>query len=619
MSKSLATAVVFAGLALGAAAQTPSLFTRDVQIPAAGPARVPLDLGTLRQMAPEAAGLRVLGPDGREIPFRLVLSLPESRRHPAPIVETRQEAGSRVLELDLEAEGADQALGHERLFLDALRSGPAPAVLLEGSPDRAVWQTLAEAEPVVVGDAGGVQRLSLSYPSTSDRYLRLRWPAGAGEISAAEVETLTGPTLTTSARGSSCGHPAEQAAERSWTACTLELPAAGQVLRRLTLDIAGPGQVGYRLYTPRNGGWSPLAEGVFRRSAERSTHFLAGGPERIAGTSLLLELYGSGDAAPRLTRYGIDLAVPTVVFEARQPGRHTLSYGGPPLPAALGGQLGRTRFAASWSIAAPSVKPGDLVRLELPDAVYGAAREDLGDLRVAVGGRQIPFFRWTPSVPARAAGVSMRPGETGTAGESQVVVSLPVAGLPLTEIHLTAPPLPLRRPVQLRYLAPDRFSEPETREPAVWETWECVPEAPLPCRERLPLSNRLSTREARAPRLLAVRFDDADNPPLPAVDATVWRRRDVLLFVWPESEDELPVRLLAGSRELEAPSYDFASLGEVLLGYPWRPAEVDLAGAAAAAEPPWWNRWVMPMALAVATACLLLLLRRILSEPDPET
>ncbi len=409
MSKSLATAlaaIALAGFAPSAEAQTPTHFTREAQISVAGPARVPLDLGALRQMAPEAAGLRVLGPDGREIPFQLVPSVPESRRRPVQIVETRRESGSWVLVLDAGAEPAP----HERLFLEALRSGPAPAVLLEGSPDRAVWQTLAETEPSVIGEAGGLQRLSLSYPSTPGRYLRLRWPEASGDsrnlqVSAAEVETLTGPTLTTSARGAVCGHPAG----KSWTACTLEFPASGQVLRRLTVEIAGPGFVGYRLYTPRNGGWSLLAEGVFRRSVERSTHFLAGGPEKIPGTSLLLELYGTGDAAPRLASYGIDLAVPTVVFEARQPGRHTLAYGGPPLPPAPGAPLGRSRFAADWTITALSARPGDLVRLELPDAVYGAAREDLGDLRVAVGDRQIPFFRWTPAVPARAASESMRP------------------------------------------------------------------------------------------------------------------------------------------------------------------------------------------------------------------
>jgi hypothetical protein len=33
---------------------------------------------------------------------------------------------------------------------------------------------------------------------------------------------------------------------------------------------------------------------------------------------------------------------------------------------------------------------------------------------------------------------------------------------------------------------------------------------------------------------VAVRFDDGDNPPLSGLGATLWRRRDVLLFVWPE-------------------------------------------------------------------------------------
>ena len=73
------------------------------------------------------------------------------------------------------------------------------------------------------------------------------------------------------------------------------------------------------------------------------------------------------------------------------------------------------------------------------------------------------------------------------------------------------------------------------------------------------------------------------------------------------------MRLLAGARDLEAPDYDFAALGPVLLARSWHPAELDLEGEAAK-DGAWWGRWVLPAALGVAAVFLLLLLRRILSE-----
>jgi len=85
----------------------------------------------------------------------------------------------------------------------------------------------------------------------------------------------------------------------------------------------------------------------------------------------------------------------------------------------------------------------------------------------------------------------------------------------------------------------------------------------------------------------------------------------VLLFVWPDTEE--PVRLLAGPETLQSPSYDLAALGESLLSRPWQPAELSLDGEAPQTEPR-WNRWVMPLTLAIAGACLVLLLRRILAE-----
>jgi hypothetical protein len=142
----------------------------------------------------------------------------------------------------------------------------------------------------------------------------------------------------------------------------------------------------------------------------------------------------------------------------------------------------------------------------------------------------------------------------------------------------------------------------------VRETWDCDPEPPLPCRAVLAL-------HGAGPDILAVRIHDGDDPPLAHLGAEVWRRSDVLLFVWPPIPEggEGKVRLLAGARDLAAPDYDFAVLGPVLLARPWQPAELDLEQESADGAP--WGRWVLPGALGVAAVFLLLLLRRILAQP----
>lgn len=594
-------------------------YSRNIEVPEAGWVRVPLDLATLRHMAPAGADLQVLAPGGEPVPFRLSASLPGSGRRPVQAQEPERDDDGWTLLLDAGAGPAP----HERLILDVDGDLASP-LRLEGSPDGSAWQILVEGIPETT--AGEPARLELSYPSTPDRFLRLTGPGEPAAISAAEVETVAGPTLALATRGAPC----DRTSSRPRIACSLDLPA-GQTVRRLTVELAGIGPVGYRLYEPREGRWQLLAEGVWETAGDPSRHVLAGGREPVSGSTLRLELQGPEGTVPELTGYGLDLAVPMVLFEAAEPGRYVLAYGGiggrgeaapqagaadpdhaawvvpgpeqeqapRPLPAAPGAPLDGVRFSSSWNVASEA-EPGELVRLELPAAVYGASREGLADLRLAVAGRQIPFFRWSPAEPALTAGeTGSRPGASDRPGESRVVVSLPAGNLPLTQIHLTAPGIPLRRSVTVRYVDPARRQDRD----AARSSWRCVPEPPLPCREGLSLPGP-------APRLLAVRFQDGDNPPLPALDVQVWRRRDVLLFVWPQLGDEGEVQLLAGAEGLEAPRYDLAALGPALAGHPWQPAEI----RSERTGPPWWSGWVLPLGLAAAGIWLLALLRRILSE-----
>jgi hypothetical protein len=112
--------------------------------------------------------------------------------------------------------------------------------------------------------------------------------------------------------------------------------------------------------------------------------------------------------------------------------------------------------------------------------------------------------------------------------------------------------------------------------------------------------------------VLSLRFYDGDNPPLAKVEADVWRRRDVLLFVWPNLGADTQVRLVAGPETLKAPSYDLGALGETLLSYPWQPAELSRGKETSIASEPWWNHWIRPVTLLIAAGFLLFLLRRIL-------
>lgn len=637
----LATVAAFLLLGQSGQALPGFAYTRDLNVPAAGWVRVPLDLTALRHMAPGGSDVRVLSPGGAVVPFRFGVALPASGRRPLVVRSPEAEDGGWVQALEVGPAGSAPA-PHERLILDLPADSPLPVLSLEGSPDGADWQPLASGVPAQLDGVEGLRRLALSYPSTPDRFLRLHWPPGSAppSITTAEVETVNGPTLALATRGARCDETAAGAV------CTLELPAS-QIVRRITVELEGAGPIGYRLYEPRDARWELFAEGVWQPGpvGERRRHVVSAGvgaPRPVAGSLLRLELYAP-DEAPKLLGYVLDLAVPTVIFQAAEPGRYTLAYGGtalsnaaagrpgggpgavtnwvepgpeqegppPPLPREPGAPLDRIRFSDSWTVTAPNgtVEPGTLVRLELPAAVYAAAREDLADLRLTVAGRQVPFYRWSPPAPALTAGAKgLRPAESERPGESRVVVSLPTEDLPLTQLDLTVPETALRRAVTVIFVDPDRRSPRSgraAREPAAKTTWSCSPQPPLPCRERLAL-------RGTAPRLLTVRFRDGDNPRLRAVDVAVWRRRDVLLFVWPDVAKGEGVRLLAGAATLEAPRYDLAALGPALLGHAWEPAEIRSAGEAP--EPPWWNRWVLPAAVLGATIWLLILLRRILSE-----
>ncbi len=643
---SLALAALLAATAAAAAGPPPPdppaprppaiegfLYTRPVAVPAAGRVQVPLDLATLGHLAPGGTDLRVFGPTGAEVPSRVVPATVTGERRDATVLALEPEPGGWAITLDL----GPNPPPHERLIFDFARLARAPEVRLEASADRQTWEPLAAGDLFQIGTGGTLRRTSLVYPPTDRRYLRLHWPEEARfpEVWRVEVEMAPRSSLAVTARAARCEHRPPAA-----TVCRLPLPAAGQILRQLTLSLVARGSVGYRLYEPREAGWRPLAEGVFEGVSQGARLSLPFEPRSIAGDLLRLELYGGTAPGPELKSFGAEVAIETVLFDAAEPGAYTLAYGGaggeprtaglappvqadeaaawlapgaeeehppPPLPPAAvgpGTALGDTRFDATWKVVAPGVQPGSLVRLELPATVYAYARPDLGDLRLASRGRQIPYLRWTPPAPVpvldrdslRAWPMSRQRG-----GVSRIDLELPAAGQPLAQLLVTGPSQPIRRSFAVRYIAPPRPGVEGTETVAAETAWECLPHPPLPCRALLALP-------APAPAHLDLRFEDRDNPPLAGLEVEIVRRADVLVFAWPRGD----VQLLAGARRLTAPDYDIEALRERLLARPWRPAEIEL-GAQAAPTAGRWTRWLMPAMLLAAAAFLLLLLRRVLA------
>jgi len=604
-------------------------YTREIAVPAPGWVQAPLDLAAIRHLAPGGSDLHVFSAGGAEVPLRIVPSVPRSERRPAAAFRTERTTDGWFLTVDLGAGPPP----HERLFLQPARPPLAAPDRIESSADGEAWKPLATGAP-----AGEGKEASFSYPTTGDRYLRLHWPrrVEAPRVSAVAMEAVTGPALSIAEPAADC-----QDGPSGAIFCSFFLPAPGQTVRRLAVDVEAKGLVGYRLYAPRESRWLPLIDGVWQPGGGRARHLIEPGPEPVAGSVLRLELYG-GVSRPRLAGHTAELAAQTVLFQAPEAGTYTLAYGGAPraesrrpgppsgirplwlepgpevqhglpyLPSTATApaiRLETRRQTASWRIVvASTVKPGSLVRLELPDQVYGAARADLGNLRVAAGDRQVPFQRWSPEDPALA--LQDRDLQLTRSGrhspDSAVEIHLTHPGLPLTQAQLTAPALPLRRAVGARYLEPATTPAREVRRRErpvlVRDVWDCRPQPPLPCRELLPLPGR-------APSVLEVSVHDGENPPLAGLGAALWRRRDVLLFVWPETEEA--VRLVAGPDTLTTPAYDLQALGDSLLAVPWAPAELS-QGAPPARVQPWWSRWVRPMTLLAATVLLLVLLRRIL-------
>ncbi|MFP5284585.1 MAG: hypothetical protein ACLGI9_02500, partial [Thermoanaerobaculia bacterium] len=333
---------------------------RRVEVPAAGWVRVPLGMETLSALGPDGRRLRVIGPEGEEIPSRIGL------------------------------EG-------EEVVPPRYSSDPVPpAEVLAGSP------ALPEGRTVpLAADCG---------------------PSGASAV------------------------------------CSLRLPARGQLLRGLVLELQSAERgVGMRLAAAHEGRWQALAEGIQEGPAQGRLE-LRLAPSLLSSDLLRLELFGE-NAPPRLVHAQAHLAPASLLFSAPFAGSYRLLYGdgrtgrdafspgegeavreiqaGPErrLPPPPGYPVEpqtsrRLTVEAAWPVLSPGARAGEVVRLLLPAQVESSGRPGF---RLESGEEEIPYVLRALDEPARETAVRF------PAGEGWRYLSLPVApGVDVTGLRLEA-------------------------------------------------------------------------------------------------------------------------------------------------------------------------------------
>ncbi len=638
-------------------------YRRDVQLPPGDQFLValPLPPELAARLQPDLRDLRLVGPDGRDVPWAADRQAPreQAEQWTGSLADARQEKRqSSEWLLDL---GAPRRFGEVELRVAG--TGFAKRLRLEASDDRQAWRLLRDDAGVFDRPwAGGrARRTTIDLAaSQSARYLRLTADDTRSAPITVEGVTVRDVRTGPEARWERQAALVPQGQRQGWSLYRVEVEP-GLPFEQLTLLAADPAfsrRARLREIRPGHGGDEELllGEGTLWRLELGEAQLvgealdLAVAPGR--GGRLVLELE-DGDSPPlRQPAARVGGPVTRLVFP-RPAAAPTLYYGNattrPPLydlaglearlavettsaPAGLGPEAENPSYvrpaplAQVGSSGAPLevrrwrherafvVQQEDLYTLTLTPQDLARARADLGDLRLADGqGRQVPYILEPRAAEARVSLAVEH--ETPRGSTSRHRLALPAdspAGPP-------APPVPLEA-LELRFVEPF-FSRPARlsgrapgagRELAVWQgTLTRRGESPAPL--VLPLHG-LARRE------LWLEIDEGDDRPLTLLQADGVARVARLAFKAAAG----PHRLLLGNEQATAPRYDLALLSREVLAY----SALAVSPGALADNPAFrrtgaeYLRQAPPTlllwgALLVAVAALLLMTARLLRSAAP--
>lgn len=614
---------------------------RTVLPQGAGAQRLDLDLALLARAARDLHDLRLVGPDGRELPYVLVppaATAPDwrsGRLLPLPADKT-----ASGFELDL-----GRPLGVERLRVEGLPRPLLKRFRLEGSGDRARWTVLVAEGTFFDLPEERLQLLACDFPRGAFRYLRVQWD----DRSSARVPLPRAAAALSSAGGSAAPllEPvpfAARAAEPGASRYVLRLPGRGLPLRALRLGFAGSGPLLRQatVHEPRLEGSRLLPRSLGRAELRRAERGGASASAfRIpisAPEGAELELCIENGANPQLQLQSVVAEAdpqPWIYFEAPQGGALQARFGDASLAAprydleALREKLGSAGTAAArWgdpvAAAAPagdrSLDPGPGAGLEpkgfrhhrpLPPSPPGLAAllldphvlaqsPALADLRLLdERDRQVPYLLERRDAPLElqlALPSALREGR-----ESRYALTMPQPRLAQATLVLETDARTFRRDLRAERV---QSGGAQTLWQGCWTQADGFGRSTLSIPLGAPLEGGLR-----------VVVDEGDNQPLPLTGARLllpaWRLR----FFHPGT----PLRLAYGA-ELGAPRYDLALLADRLRSVPAQELVLgDAPGEArAVADRQSLLFWSV---LVAAAAALLVLLGRLLKRPpeDPAT
>jgi len=647
----LAPLAVLAAVSIASALDTAAWeFRQTVALDRAGPVRLTLPLETLDAARADLADLRLLGPDGAEIPFAVVrrdTARPATERIP---LQGRLEGNVTVVEFSLAKTAPIQRI---RLDTPAAVFVKAATVEIESEPGR--WQRVVDSA-LVFRMQGGMEQLAVELRGAQARTVRVSLDNGDGatlpitavvvETGGAEPEPLVDHPIAIVAT--------EQ--EAGTTRLTLDLGHRHLALGELVLSaretvFQRPARLVAQRAADEEVVEDTLATGTFARlifPGDRSYSQLALPVDTVLPDSRIELVLDNADSPPLS---GISLAARLrrvdIAFAAPAAGTYTLLSGAPESAAphydvaafaADWGRLPSTAAASAPRAANPGYRPAQLpaeipefggpldstkwsqrraVRiaepgaqiLELDAAALALARADLADLRLVRDGRQVPYLLERTSRVRTAALELVAAPDTKRPTVGRWELALPVAGMPVQSLRLTIGEPLFARTVVVGEILPDSRGHAWPRilgsasiqrsalaEPTVFT---------------VPLSSRPQTGK------LFVEIDHGDNAAFAPTKAEALYPVRRLRF---RAGQTAAYPLLYGNPTASAPRYDLQLAAPRLLSAAQHTASLDAAGGTGGARAMLdlggpVVRYIFWGALALVVVFLVWLVAKLLPKP----
>lgn len=583
-------------------------FQQTVTLDRAGPVRLALPAETLDAARADLADLRLLGPDGAEIPFAIIrrnTARPTLERIPT---QARVDARTTVVEFGL---AQDQPLQRLRIETPAAFFTKAASVEVEEAAGR--WQRVVSSA-LIFRMHPDLEQLALDLQGVRGRTVRLIIEDGdQGPIPVTAVVVEKGgnePERFTELPAPVSGVEAEAGATRY----TVDLGLRHRPLAALVLAAReGVFQRPSRLVATRLDDGvlveETIATGTFARlnlPGDRRYEQLALPVERVAPAARLELVVENGDS-PALTdvQFTARLRSVDLGFEAPAAGNYTLLAGAPGAAAprydvtaftAEWGRLPSTTTPAGARTNNPTFRPAQLpadipelagaiddqpwlrrrdVRLasggaqvlELDATVLAQSRPDLADLRLVRNGRQVPYLleRSSRTRSSTLPLVALPDDKRPTVGRWEL--ALPVDRLPVSSLRVTITEPVFAREVLVAELVPDSRGQPWPRVLGRASLRRTRPDDPTVF--TIPLQSRPETGK------LVVEIDHGDNAAFAPTQVEAVYPVNRLRF---RSTETSGLVLLYGNPAATAPRYDLQLAAPRLLASEPNPAALDAAG-----------------------------------------